>query len=89
MKKILLAIAILSLVGCASTPHGKETFPEVPKDMLTACPDLGTVDPTTTKLSDVVDSVTGNYQAYYSCKDNVDSWINWYNTQQKIFNSIK
>lgn len=86
--KHLILITALVLTGCASSVPVTEKFPSVPKDMLTACPDLKPV-PDTTKLSDVLPVIADNYGQYYICKDNVDSWIEWYNTQQKIFDSVK
>jgi hypothetical protein len=43
----------------------------------------------TTKLSDVVDIVVTNYGQYKECQVKVDSWIDWYNTQKQIFESVK
>lgn len=87
MKRIILITALV-LSGCATSVPVAVKFPDVPKDMLVACPDLSQI-PDTTKLSEVLPVVADNYGQYYTCKDNVDSWIEWYNTQQKIFNSIK
>jgi len=87
MKKILL-ISLLALAGCTSIPI-VEKFPSVPKELLVTCPDLTKVDPNTNKLSDVLEDVVGNYNEYYECKIKVSAWIEWYNSQQKIFNSIK
>ena len=86
MKRLLL-IGLLILSGCTSVPVVMK-FPEVPADMLTACPDLKQT-PETTKLSEVLPVVVDNYGQYYTCKDTVDSWIDWYNNQKKIFDSIK
>ena len=86
MKKIIL-VAVLLITGCTSVPVTVK-FPDVPKDMLETCPDLKLV-PETTKLSEVLPVVVDNYGQYYSCKDTVDNWIDWYNNQKKIFDSIK
>jgi hypothetical protein len=86
MKKIIL-VAVLLITGCTSVPVTVK-FPDVPKDMLETCPDLKLV-PETTKLSEVLPVVVDNYGQYYSCKDIVDNWIDWYNNQKKIFDSIK
>jgi hypothetical protein len=86
MKRLLL-IGLLILSGCTSVPVVMK-FPEVPQDMLVACPDLK-LAPETTKLSEVLPVVVDNYGQYYTCKDTVDSWIEWYENQKKIFNSIK
>ena len=88
MKRILALIFILSLTGCLNTPVERH-FPEVPADLMTACPDLEQVDPKTDKLSDVVRVVTDNYTQYHECRIKVDSWIEWYKTQRAIFDSVK
>lgn len=92
MKKILIPLMVLFLSACASigpSPAGRMSFPDVPTDLKTACTDLQQVDPNTTKLSDALDVVSANYSQYYMCKDKVDGWINWYNAQQQIYNSVK
>jgi len=83
----LMLIALIMLSGCTSVPVAIQ-FPDVPKDMLVSCPDLK-LAPETTKLSEVLPVVIDNYGQYYACKDNNDSWIEWYNSQKKIFDSIK
>ena len=88
MKRLVLVCAFLALTGCATSVPVTIKFPSAPVDMLTACPDLKET-PETTKLSEVLSVVVENYGQYYTCKDNVDSWIEWYNTQKKIFESVK
>ena len=85
--KHLIIVAVLLITGCSSVPITMK-FPDVPKDMLESCPDLKLV-PETTKLSEVLPTVVDNYGQYYTCKDSVDSWIDWYKNQKKIFDSIK
>ena len=75
------------LSGCTSVPVMPK-FPDVPQDMLVSCPDLK-LAPDTSKLSEVLPVIVDNYGQYYTCKDNVDSWIDWYNSQKKIFDNIK
>ena len=86
MKHLILVTALL-ITGCTSVPVMPK-FPDVPNDMLVSCPDLKLI-PETTKLSEVLPVVVDNYGQYYACKDSVDSWIDWYNSQKKIFDSIK
>jgi hypothetical protein len=85
--KHLIIVAVLLITGCTSVPVAVK-FPDVPKDMLETCPDLKLV-PETTKLSEVLPTVVDNYGQYYTCKDTVDNWIDWYKSQKKIFDSIK
>lgn len=87
MRIALLIIPFL-LAGCLATPV-KRNFPDVPDDLKVACPALREVDPKTTKLSEVVSVVSDNYGTYQECKIKVDGWVEWYNTQKGIFESVK
>jgi len=94
MKRIVPLICIVLLSGCSSLFPSKTTnvamkFPDVPTELITACPDLKTVDPTTEKLSDVLTIVVDNYGTYYGCKAKVDNWIDWYNHQKSISDSLR
>ena len=88
MKRLLVLIPAVLLTGCLNTPVNRH-FPEVPEDLLKACPSLEQVDPATTKLSEVVRVVTDNYTQYHECRVRVDAWIEWYRTQRAIFESVK
>jgi hypothetical protein len=89
--KYLAALLPLLLCGCfASAPVSvHQQWPDVPEEIKVACPDLKTVDEGTTKLSDVITVVADNYSEYKECKLKVDNWIEWYNTQKKIYESVK
>ena len=87
MKRLLLLIPIVLLAGCLATPV-KRNFPEVPKELMEACPDLKTVEQTE-KLSEVLKVVVDNYGQYHECKIKVDTWMEWYKTQKEIFKSVK
>jgi hypothetical protein len=89
MKTLLLIPAAFLLTGCLfTTVPVKRTFPEVPKEIMEACPDLKAV-PDTEKLSEVLKVVTENYSQYQECKIKVDTWVEWYKTQKIIFDSVK
>jgi hypothetical protein len=85
MRFILITLTLL-LTACAVPVDRK--FPDVPVELQQACPDLKLVEPTT-KLSDVVNIVVTNYGQYKECQVKVDSWIDWYSNQKKIFDSVK
>jgi hypothetical protein len=89
MKKLLLVCAFFALTGCAGTVPVTMSFPQVPEELKTSCPDLKTIPEGTTKLSEVVSNVSANYGQYQECKIKIDSWTQWYNNQKKIFESIK
>jgi hypothetical protein len=87
MKYAVLTFALL-LSACVSVPV-EHKFPRAPGEIQAPCGDLQTIDSATTKLSVVVDSVVTNYAQYRECQTKTDSWIEWYNDQKKIFESVK
>ncbi len=90
MAFAMILLVLLLITGCASTPVPvKRTFPAVPQELTELCPDLKTVPPETTKLSDVMTVVVDNYALYYQCGDKVELWNEWYRQQREIFESVK
>lgn len=87
MKLAIIALTFL-LSACTVVPVDRK-FPTIPTELQQACPDLKTINTGTTKLSEVVDIVVTNYGQYKECQVKVDSWIEWYNTQKQIFESVK
>ena len=88
MKKLIFVLPLL-LSGCFMAIPVKQNFPEIPKELKESCPDLLLVDINTTKLSDVVGVVSSNYSQYHECRVKVDTWIEWYNKQKEIYESVK
>ena len=88
MKYVVIALA-LCLSACATSVPVKMSFPQAPETLKESCPDLQQLDPNTKKLSEVVANVSANYGQYQECQVKVTSWIEWYNTQKKIFEDIK
>ena len=87
MKKLLVILFAGVLTACTTAPV-KRIFPEAPKELLQQCPDLKQTEPTS-KLSEVLKVVTDNYSQYHECQLEVETWIEWYNTQKHIFDSVK
>jgi hypothetical protein len=87
MKYAVLTFALL-LSACVSVPVERK-FPRAPGEIQAPCGDLQTIALSTTKLSTVVDSVVTNYGQYQECQAKTDAWIQWYNDQKKIFESVK
>jgi hypothetical protein len=85
--KIAIVVLALLMTACTTVPVERK-FPQVPTELLQACPDLKQINPTT-KLSEVVDVVVSNYGQYKECQIKIDSWIDWYTNQKKIFESVK
>ena len=86
MKKLSTILAVLFLAGCSTAPVVMK-FPERPADS-EACSPLDKIadEP---KISDLTTTVVKNYGTYYECAVKVETWNEWYNTQKKIFESVK
>ena len=76
------------LAGCSTTVPVTSKFPESPKYSLQSCPQLQLLKEGS-KLSDVATTVTINYSTYYECAVKNDAWIEWYQIQKHIFESVK
>jgi starvation-inducible outer membrane lipoprotein len=86
--KLLIVILALSLSACVSVPVERK-FPKAPEELTTACLDLQTIPVGTTQLSVVVEVITANYGQYQLCQTKNNTWIEWYNEQKQIFESVK
>lgn len=87
MKRTLAMFSMIMLAGCQSVPVTMK-FPDVPAELAEPCPALDKA-PNTEKLSEVVRSVSRNYGKYHECSTKVDAWNTWYETQKKIYESVK
>jgi len=85
--KFLLLCTLLFLTGCTTVPVTLK-FPQVPNQLLEKCPELNKVieDP---KLSDIAKTITLNYTTYYECSIKQEAWVEWYNVQKQLYESIK
>jgi len=92
MFKLLLLVAFIILAflatGCSTVVPVKAKFPDVPERIMVKCPQLEKVSETPT-LSDVAKTVTNNYTTYYECAVKHDAFVEWYQTQKRIFESVK
>ena len=84
MKYLLL----LLMVGCSTTVPVTAKFPEVPERLMQKCPQLEKTSEEA-KLSDITKTITNNYTTYYECAVKDDAWIEWYQSQKLIFESVK
>jgi hypothetical protein len=86
MKTLILMASVILLTGCLSKQPVpiKQPWPNVPAELLDACPDLKNVPPDTKKFSEVLEVVVDNYKQYHECRAKVDDWITWYKGQKEI-----
>lgn len=85
--KYALIMALL-LTGCATSVPVARKFPEAPSTLMQKCPQLEKLE-NDSKLSDVARTVATNYTTYYECAVRNDAWIEWYQTQKRIFEDVK
>ena len=85
MKYLLL---VLMLVGCSTTVPVKTNFPEIPERLMQKCPQLEKLE-NEAKLSDVSKTITRNYTTYYDCAVKHDAFVEWYQIQKHIYESVK
>ena len=88
MKKLIAVIAFFAITGCSTVVPVKAKFPDVPERLIVKCPHLEKLSETPT-LSDVAKTVANNYTTYYECAVKNDAWIEWYQKQKQIFESVK
>lgn len=81
----LVIMVILAITGCTTAVPVSAKFPDAPgKGSMERCPDLNKLQEGA-KLSDVANTVTINYETYYSCAVKSDTWQEWYEIQKTIY----
>jgi len=85
---ILVGLAVIVLAcctGCTTAVPVTAKFPNAPSESaMQSCPDLKKLNESTV-LSNIAETVADNYGTYYECSVKHDTWIDWYNTQKRIF----
>jgi hypothetical protein len=87
MKKLII-IACMVMSGCTTVPVTAK-FPTAPDTLTAPVATLKTLDTPRPELSDLITNANDNYAEYYRLRDRYNGWINWYNTQKQIFESVK
>lgn len=88
MKAIPLILSAVLLAGCATKVPVAMKFPSVPAELLTSCEDLELVELNEQQLSELMKVVVANYGRYHECRLKLDNWIEWYNAQKEISDSV-
>ena len=88
MKTLYALLIATLLVGCSTTVPVTRKFPEAPQTLIEKCPELKQLAQDA-KLSDVARTVVENYTQYQHCSNKSDAWVEWYNSQKKIFEEVK
>jgi uncharacterized lipoprotein YajG len=86
---IVTAIFFIAMcTGCSTTVPVTAKFPEVSARLMEKCPTLQKLKEDA-KLSDVSKTITVNYTTYYECAVKHDAFIEWYQVQKNIYESVK
>jgi hypothetical protein len=86
MKHVLMAVCVAVLTGCVSVPVA-QNFPRASDTLMTPPPALKEIPPGST-ASGVFDTVIENYGTYNQVATQLRGWQQWYQEQQKIYESI-
>ena len=88
MKYLALIITAL-LAGCSTPVPIKPVFPEVPQVLKEKCENLKKIEGDKVAITEMLKVVIHNYTLYHECSTKVDGWQEWYDSQKKIYESIK
>jgi hypothetical protein len=88
MKILILSLTIL-LAGCSTAVPVKQKFPEAPQALKEKCESLRKIEGDKVAITEMLKVVIQNYTLYYECSTKVEGWQEWYETQKKIYESVK
>ena len=86
MKRLIIALMLVSLVGCATkiAPVNLK-WPDAPAELLAPAEELTPLTADQTRLSDLIDNANTNFSKYYILKDRYNAWQSWYNSHKQIY----
>ena len=87
--KYLSLILVTLLIGCSTTVPVKPNFPEVPQVLKERCESLKKIEGDKVAITEMLKVVIHNYTLYHECSTKVDGWNEWYESQKKIYESVK
>ena len=77
----------MCLTACSTVPVTIK-FPEAPEVLMEKCTPLKTIEGEKISIIDITKSVTSNYTLYYECSVKQEHWIEWYNSQKRIYEDL-
>lgn len=87
--KYLAMCLVVFLTACSTAVPIKPKFPEAPAVLTERCEDLKKVEGDKVAITEMLKVVIQNYTLYYECSTKVEGWKEWYDTQKKIYESVK
>ncbi len=88
MKIIILSLTLL-LISCATPVPVAPKFPDAPQVLKDKCEQLRKIEGDKVAITEMLKVVIHNYSLYYECSTKVEGWQEWYDTQKKIYESVK
>jgi hypothetical protein len=88
MKYLAVFLTVL-LVGCSSPAPIKPNFPEAPQILKEKCESLKKIEGDKVAITEMLKVVIHNYTLYHECSTKVEGWQEWYDSQKKIYESVK
>jgi hypothetical protein len=88
MKYLCVFLTAL-LVGCSTPVPIKPSFPEAPQVLKEKCENLKKIEGDKVAITEMLKVVIHNYTLYYECSTKVEGWQEWYDSQKKIYESVK
>jgi len=88
MRILILSLTLL-LTSCATSIPVKPKFPEVQQILKERCENLKKIEGNQVAITEMLKVVIHNYTLYHECSTKVDGWQEWYESQKKIYESIK
>ena len=85
---LFIVLAFLAS-GCSTTVPVTPRFPDAPAALKEKCESLQKIEGNQVAITEMLKVVVHNYALYYECSARVDGWKEWYETQKKIYESIK
>ena len=85
----LFLVSLVFLTGCATSVPVTMSFPQVPEALAKPCDLLLPLDTTKKDLTDLLENTTDNYAKAKECHAKSKAWLEWYETQRKIFEEVK
>ena len=85
----MLSVSCLILPGCFTTAPVKMPWPEVPSNLLEPASNLQPLPEDKKTLTDLIENANENFGTYYQIKSKYEAWQEWYNSQKKIYESVK
>ena len=89
MKTTLILGISLMVAGCSTVLPAKPKFPAALPELTEACPSLEKINADQVAITELLETVTRNYDLYYKCSLKNEGWNRWYKEQKENYEKTK